>query len=77
MVVSQDMYYKYKILERCFKIFIKLNQMNERKTLEDLKVKKLTKTIFQSNFYKCMFLILSSKMKCLLNGSFDFFQVSR
>jgi hypothetical protein len=34
MVVSGDM---YEILERCFGNFIKLNQINERKTLENFK----------------------------------------
>jgi len=36
MVVSRDMYGIYKILERFFEIFIELNQINERKALEDL-----------------------------------------
>ena len=35
IVVSRDMYYTYEILERCFGKIIKLNQTNERKTLED------------------------------------------
>ena len=36
MAVSRDMYYAYEILERCFGNFIKLNQINEGKMLEDL-----------------------------------------
>ena len=75
MVVSREMYYIYEILERYFEFFIKLNKINERKMVEDLWSYKLTKRIFQSNFYKCMFLIFGCKMRCLLNGSFNFSQV--
>ena len=35
MVESRGMYYMYEILERCSGKFIKLNQINQRKMLED------------------------------------------
>ena len=76
MVVSRDMYCIYGIQELFFKTFIKLTQMNERKKFENLTDLKLTKTIFQSNLYKCLFLIFSFKPRGFLNGSFDFCQVS-
>ena len=38
MAVGRDMYCIIGILERCFEMFIKLNQINERKTSEDLTV---------------------------------------
>ena len=75
--VETFLVYKYKILERCFEIFIKLNQMNEKKTFEGIEVYRLTKTVFKSNLYKCMFLILGFEMRCLFNGNVNFFPVSR
>ena len=35
MVMSRDMDYMYEILETCFGNFTKLNQISERKSLED------------------------------------------
>ena len=77
VAVSRDMYCIHGIEERCIKTFIKLNNINERKKFEDLTDWKLTKTIFQSNLYKCLFLICSFKLRGFLNGSFDLCQVSR
>ena len=77
MVVSRVIYYMYGIVKRCFGKVIKLNQINERKTFNDLGDKKLTKTIFQGNLYKWMLLIPGFTMRCLPNGSINFVQVSR
>ena len=77
MAIGRDINCIYGILERCFEMFIKLNQINERKTSEDLTVSKLTKMIVQGNAYKCLFFIFGFKPRGFLDGSFDFCQVSR
>ena len=51
MMMSRDMYYKDKFLERWFENVIKLNQIIERKTLEDMGgywQRQLSRAIFTS-----------------------------